>query len=85
VSQYSGLFVNTMAGWPQLPSEDLYAGGPAYPLSSLGARVRFKPRANMIVFLGGFDDNPPGGAFNNDPQSRDAGGGRGSTPIPARW
>ncbi|HQT87442.1 MAG TPA: carbohydrate porin [Acidiphilium sp.] len=79
VSQYSGLFVNTMAGWPLLPSADLYAGGPAYPLSSLGARVRFKPRANMIVLLGGFDDNPPGGAFNNDPQSRDAGGTRFNT------
>jgi len=38
VSQYSGLFVNTMAGWPLIPSEDLYAGGPAYPLSSLGVR-----------------------------------------------
>ena len=37
-STYSGLFVNTMAGWPLVPSDDLYGGGPAYPLSSLGGK-----------------------------------------------
>ena len=39
-SQGSGLFLNTMMGWPMVPSADLYAGGPAYPLSSLGVRLR---------------------------------------------
>jgi porin len=79
VSKYSALFVNTMAGWPLVPSADLYAGGPAYPLSSLGARVQFKPRDNETILLGVFDDNPPGGAFADDPQSRDAGGVRFNT------
>jgi porin len=37
VSQGSSLFLNTMMGWPMLPSADLYAGGPGYPLSSLWA------------------------------------------------
>lgn len=73
-SKYSALFVNTMAGWPLVPSADLYAGGPAYPLSSLGARVQFKPTDNRTVLVGVFDDNPPGGSFADDPQSRDAGG-----------
>ena len=39
VSAYSGTFINTMMGWPAIPSYDLYAGGPAYPLSSLGVRA----------------------------------------------
>ena len=74
VSQYSGLFINTMAGWPLLPSDDLYAGGPAYPLSSLGARIKTSLAANTTLLAGAFDDNPPGQNFDNDPQSADAGG-----------
>ncbi len=67
-SQYSGLFINTMMGWPLIPSVDLYAGGPAYPLSSLGVRIRFQPANNVTVLGGVFDDNPPGGSFYNDSQ-----------------
>lgn len=79
VSKYSGLFVNTMAGWPLVPSDDLYAGGPAYPLSSPGVRVRFEPDDSSAILAGVFDDNPPGGPFDDDPQSRDAGGARFNT------
>ncbi len=74
VSQYSGLFINTMMGWPALPSNDLFGGGPAYPLSSLGVRLRGKPTSDLTVLAGVFDDNPPGGPFDDDPQSLDAGG-----------
>lgn len=75
VSDDSNLFVNTMAGWPTIPSYDLYAGGPAYPLSSLGIRLRIHSTDKRWSFLAGvFDDNPPGGAFANDPQSRDSSG-----------
>jgi porin len=67
-SQYSGLFLNTMMGWPMVPSADLYAGGPAYPLSSLGIRLRTQ-LGNGFTALGGvFQDNPPGGPFNADSQ-----------------
>jgi porin len=67
-SQYSGLFLNTMMGWPMLPSADLYAGGPAYPLSSLGIRLRTQ-LGNGFTALGGvFQDNPQGGPFNADSQ-----------------
>jgi porin len=75
-SQYSALFVNTMAGWPLVPSADLYAGGPAYPLSSLGGRIRFKPADNETILAGVFDDNPPGHDFDDDAQDDDAGGTR---------
>ena len=76
VSRYSSLFVNTMAGWPMIPSADLYGGGPAYPLSSLGVRVQFKPTDNTNILAGVFDDNPGGGAFDDDAQALDADGGR---------
>ena len=71
-SQYSGLFINTMMGWPLIPSVDLYAGGPAYPLSSLGVRLRAQPFSNVTVLGGVFDDNPPGGSFYDDSQVRGA-------------
>lgn len=76
VSKYSGLFVNTMAGWPLLPSSDLFGGGPAYPLSSLGVRGQFKPTDNENILAGVFNDNPGGGAFGDDAQALDHNGTR---------
>jgi porin len=45
-----------------------YAGGPAYPLSSLGVRLRGEPIDSITMLTGVFQDNPPGGPFNNDSQ-----------------
>lgn len=64
------LFLNTSMGWPLLPSVDLYAGGPAYPLSSLGVRLRGQIVPNVTGLIGVFDDNPPGGPFEDDSQVR---------------
>ena len=76
VSKNSGLFVNTAAGWPLVPTSDLYAGGPTYPLSSLGVRAKASASKDVTILAGVFDDNPPGGPFIDDPQSDDAGGVR---------
>ena len=72
ISTGSALYLNTVMGWPLIPSDDMYAGGPAYPLSSLGVRVRLQPTAAITVLAGVFDDNPPGGSFANDSQVRGA-------------
>ncbi len=69
-STTSLLFLNTSMGWPLVPSEDMYAGGPAYPLSSLGVRLHGQIVPNVTALLGVFDDNPPGGPFNDDSQLR---------------
>ena len=69
-SEGSSLFVNTMMGWPMVPSADLYAGGPAYPLSSLGVRLRAQHAHGFTVLGGVFQDNPPGGPFDDDLQLR---------------
>jgi porin len=76
VNKYSSLFVNTAAGWPLLPSDDLYGGGPAFPLSSLGARIQIKPSDNITVLAGAFNDNPGGGAFSDDAQALDGTGAK---------
>jgi porin len=58
VNQNSGLFVNTMFGWPMLPSADLPSGGPAYPLSALGVRFRARPTPAITMLAGVFNGNP---------------------------
>ena len=76
MSKNSGLFVNTMAGWPLVPSMDMYGGGPAYPLSSLGVRLQLQPASNQTFLAGVFDDNPGGGSFAEDAQARDGNGAK---------
>ncbi|AJX31241.1 carbohydrate-selective porin, OprB family protein [Burkholderia oklahomensis C6786] len=61
VSQYAGTFINATFGWPVLPAADMPAGGPVYPLSSLGVRLRYKPSDAWTVMAGVFDGNPAGG------------------------
>jgi porin len=73
VSQYAGMFMNATFGWSVLPSLYLPAGGPAYPLSSLGARLRVMPSDGWTVLAGVFDGNPAGNGVG-DPQELNAHG-----------
>ncbi|CAE6824410.1 Porin B [Paraburkholderia domus] len=72
-SQYATTFMNATFGWPVLPSTDMPAGGPAYPLSSLGVRVRATPADSWTVLAGVFDGNPAGNGIG-DPQKLNAHG-----------
>jgi porin len=62
-SQNAGYFINTMFGWPMVPSADLPGGGPAYPLSALGVRTRWRPTDSLTLLAGVFNGSPasPGG------------------------
>ncbi|AJY10404.1 carbohydrate porin [Burkholderia dolosa] len=73
VSQYAATFMNATFGWPVLPSTDLPAGGAAYPLSSLGVRLRVKPADAWTAMVGVFDGNPAGRA-DGDAQTLNAHG-----------
>ena len=68
ISPSAALFVNAAMGWAALPSANMYAGGPAYPLSSLGVRLRADGLGPFTVLGGVFQDNPPGGPFAADSQ-----------------
>ena len=71
VSQNALLFVNTMFGWPMLPSADMPGGGPAYPLSAPGVRVRMRP-IDSLTFLAGVFNGSPVSNNNGDPQQENA-------------
>ncbi|QGZ66612.1 carbohydrate porin [Paraburkholderia acidisoli] len=65
VSKYASTFVNTMFGWPALPSYDMPSGGPAYPLSALGVRVQARLAPSLIGMAGVYDGDPLGNNPNN--------------------
>jgi porin len=78
ISQYGANFVNAMFGWPGLPSNDLPAGGPIYPLSTPGLRVKYASDKAWSFMSAVFNGNPAGpvtsGNRNLNPQLRDPSG-----------
>jgi porin len=73
VSQNASYFVNTMFGWPMLPSADLPGGGPAYPLSAPGIRFKVRPIDPVTFLLGVFNGSPDRYTYG-DPQLRNPSG-----------
>jgi len=51
-------FMATMFGWPMVPSADLPGGGPAYPLSALGVRLKYRPVNPITILAGVFNGSP---------------------------
>lgn len=72
-SNNAAYFVNTMFGWPMVPSADLPGGGPAYPLSALGVRARARPVDDINILVGVFNGSPTANN-NGDPQRTDPSG-----------
>ncbi len=58
VTPDADVFLNAMMGWAVLPSADLPAGGPAYPLAGLGVRGRAQVTDAVTVLAGVFNGNP---------------------------
>ena len=73
VSTNAAYFVNTMFGWPALPSYDLPGGGPAYPLSAPAVRVRLRPIDSVNILVGLFSGSPVTSEAG-DPQRQNASG-----------
>ncbi|MDE2288615.1 MAG: carbohydrate porin [Burkholderiales bacterium] len=80
-----GLFVNTMFGWPTVPSYDMPSGGPAYPLSALGVRVSYKLANNLTALAGVFDGNSTGATPSQDSQKIDGSGTKFNLHNGALW
>lgn len=74
VSQYAGTFIGTVFGWPAVPSYDLPAGGPAYPLSALGVRLRASLGDSTSMLVGAYAGNPANSSGSDDPQKTNSRG-----------
>lgn len=62
VTDFGGLFLNSAFGWPAFISGNTLNGGPAFPVSALGVRLRWQPVENWFVQAGVFD----GDSFDSD-------------------
>ncbi len=60
--------INGTFGWPTFTGANVTQGGPAYPLSAPGVRVRANPRPDLTVLAGLFAANPGGAGCGGDPQ-----------------
>ena len=79
VSQNASYFVNTMFGWPMLPSADLPGGGPAYPLSASGVRGCGRTLTDTVTILAGVFNGSPSPNNDGDPQKSEP-----SAELPAQ-
>ena len=70
VSSNDLYFMNTMFGWPMLPSADMPSGGPAYPLSALGVRINLRPVDGLNILAGVFNGDPVKNNNGTDPQTQ---------------
>ena len=73
VSPNALYFVNTMFGWPALPSYDLPGGGPAYPLSAPAVRFRWRPVDPVNILVGVFNGAPASNNFGDAQQVNPSG------------
>jgi porin len=58
ISDYS-VFLMT-SDWPSITAQNLPSGGPAYPLSTPGIRIKFEPNSQVKLLLALFNGDPSG-------------------------
>ena len=66
-SQSASAFLNSAMGWGALPALNLPAGGPAYPLASLGVRGRAHV-SDQVTVVGGVFSGTPVPLYSTDGQ-----------------
>jgi porin len=65
ISDYSAPFMNS--DWPTITGLNLPSGGPAYPLSTPGVRLKYEPN-KQVTFLAALFNGDPSGPGPEDPQ-----------------
>ena len=58
ISDTAGAFLNGTFGWAGILATNMVQGGPAYPLTSMGARAQFAPTDNLTILAGIFNGSP---------------------------
>lgn len=67
ISVYGSLFINSTFGFPQFGASNLPGGGPAFPLATPGAGLKFTPTDNF-TFLAALYNGDPADPTGGDPQ-----------------
>jgi porin len=64
------LFMFLQTDWPTITATNLPSGGPAYPLSTPGVRLKVEPNKNVSVLAAVFNGDPAGPGTPGDEQLR---------------
>ena len=67
-SELSTMFLQS--DWPTIAALNLPSGGPAYPLSTPGARLKIDPDKDVSLLLAVFNGDPAGPGVEGDEQLR---------------
>ena len=73
LSPYYGIGIGGTFGWPSITTLNLPSGGPAYPFSAPGIRVKYMP-TDRLTFLAAIFDGNPAGPGDTNPQYRNQNG-----------
>jgi porin len=68
ISSYSDFLMTS--DWPSITAQNLPSGGPAYPLSTPGIRLRYDHPSKQLSLLLALFNGDPSGPGTDDPQSR---------------
>ncbi|MBS0270739.1 MAG: carbohydrate porin [Proteobacteria bacterium] len=58
VSDTAAAFLNGTFGWAGIVAANMVQGGPAYPLTAMGARVAYTPNDNLTILAAVFNGSP---------------------------
>lgn len=58
VSDTAAAFLNGTFGWAGIVASNMVQGGPAYPLTAMGARVAYTPNDNLTILAAIFNGSP---------------------------
>ena len=68
IASYSDFLMTS--DWPSITAQNLPSGGPAYPLSTPGIRLRYDHPGKQVSLLLALFNGDPSGPGTDDPQSR---------------
>ena len=63
VSAFDDLFINGSFGWPVITAADLPSGGPGYPLTTPGIRLKLTPNEHLAFLAAIYNGDPSGAGF----------------------
>lgn len=67
ISDTAAVFLNGTFGWPGILASNTLAGGPGYPLTSMGAVVTYTPN-EQLTLMGAVFNGSPADPFAENPQ-----------------
>ncbi|SFK77435.1 carbohydrate porin [Methylocapsa palsarum] len=63
VSAFDDMLINGTFGWPVITAANLPSGGPGYPLTTPGVRIKLTPNEDLALLAAIYNGDPSGAGF----------------------